>query len=152
MCKSFVGRLDLDMNVIGVREFPLSLMGDVAVLFIELPFNFIYTCDKFRDLFIAKYYKVSKNLNHKNKVNKFVALPGKSVSSSWDRFTAFLMSFPNHRIEDESLKEYFYQVQDDNNKALLDTIVVNALMSRSQRSWIKFLARIRLALLDSKHC
>ena len=29
---------------------------------------------------------------------------------------------PNNRIDDESLKEYFYQGQDDNNKAVLDTI------------------------------
>ena len=55
-------------------------------------------------------------------MNNFVSLPGDSVSSSWDRFTSFLRSFPNHRIDDESLKEYLYQVQDDNNKALLDTI------------------------------
>ena len=30
---------------------------------------------------------------------------------------------PNHRIYDESLKEYFYRGQDENDKALLDTIV-----------------------------
>ena len=40
----------------------------------------------------------------------------------WDRFTSFLRSVPNHRIDDESLKEYFYRGQDDNNKAVLDTI------------------------------
>ena len=32
-------------------------------------------------------------------------------------------SVPNHRIDDESLKEYFYRGHDDNNKAVLDTIV-----------------------------
>ena len=57
-------------------------------------------------------------------MNNFVALPGESVSSSWDRFTSFLRSVPNHRIDDESLKEYLYRGQDDNdNKAVLDTIV-----------------------------
>ena len=54
-------------------------------------------------------------------MNNFVSLPGESVSSSWDRFS-FLRSVPNHRIDDESLKEYFYRGQDDNNKAVLDTI------------------------------
>ena len=34
----------------------------------------------------------------------------------------FLRSVPNHRIDDESLKEYFYRGHDDNNKAVLDTI------------------------------
>ena len=29
---------------------------------------------------------------------------------------------PNHRIYDESLKEYFHRGQDDNNKVVLDTI------------------------------
>ena len=56
-------------------------------------------------------------------MNNFVALPGELVSSSWDRFTLFLRSVPNHRIDDESLNEYFYRGQDDNNKAVLDTIV-----------------------------
>ena len=51
-----------------------------------------------------------------------MALPGESVSSSWDRFTSFLRIFTNHRIDDESLKDYFYRGQDDNNKAVLDTI------------------------------
>ena len=55
-------------------------------------------------------------------MNNFVALPGESVSSSWDRFTSFLRSVPNHRIDEDSLKEYLYWGQDDNNKAVLDTI------------------------------
>ena len=33
-----------------------------------------------------------------------------------------MRSVPNHRIDDESLKEYFNRGQDDNNKAVLDTI------------------------------
>ena len=55
-------------------------------------------------------------------MNNFVALLGELVSSSWDRFSSFLRSVPNHHIDDESLKEYFYRGQDDNNKAVLDTI------------------------------
>ena len=51
-----------------------------------------------------------------------MALPGESVSSSWDRFTSFVRSVPNHRIDDESLKEYLYRGRYDNNKAVLDTI------------------------------
>ena len=51
-----------------------------------------------------------------------MALVGESVSSSRDIFTSFFRSVPNHRIDDESLKEYFYRGQDDNNKAVLDTI------------------------------
>ena len=75
------------------------------------------------DVFLERYYPISKKLNHKDGVNHFVALPGELVSSSWDRFTSFLRSVPNHRIDDESLKEYFYRGHDDNNKAVLDTIV-----------------------------
>ena len=73
-------------------------------------------------LFLARYYPVSKKLNHKDRVNIFEALPEESISSSWDRFTSFLRSVPNHRIYDESLNEYFYRGKDDNNKAVLDTI------------------------------
>ena len=88
--------------------FPLSLTGEATIWFTELPYNSIFTWNKLRDVFLARYYPVSKKLNHKDRVNNFVALPGESVSSSWDRFTSFFRSFPNHRIDDESMKEYFY--------------------------------------------
>ena len=55
-------------------------------------------------------------------MNNFVALPGESVSNSWDRLTSLLRSVPNHHIKYESLKEYFDRGDDDNNKAVLDTI------------------------------
>ena len=33
-----------------------------------------------------------------------------------------MRSVPNYRLDDELQKEYFYHEQDDNNKAVLDTI------------------------------
>jgi len=65
---------------------------------------------------------VSKKLNKKDKLNNYVAVSRESVSRYWDRFTAFMRGVPNHRIDDESLKEYFYRGHDDNGKAVLDTI------------------------------
>ena len=99
----------MDLDVIGLRVFPLSLTGEAAIWFTELPYNSIFTWNQLRDVFLARYYPISKKLNHKDKVNNFVALPRESVSSSWDRFTSFFRSVPNHRIDDESLKEYFYR-------------------------------------------
>ncbi|XP_049344684.1 uncharacterized protein LOC125809056 [Solanum verrucosum] len=121
-CTSCVGRPESNMNVIGSRVFPLSYTGDAAVWFSKLPYNLIHTWDQLHKVFMAKYFPVSKKLNHKDKLNNFVALPGESVSSSWDRFIAFIRSVSNHRIDDESLKKYFYRGQDDNGKVLLDTI------------------------------
>ena len=43
VCKSCVGRPDLDLDVIGLRVFPLSLMGEDAMWFTELPYNSIFT-------------------------------------------------------------------------------------------------------------
>jgi len=110
------------MNVIGLRVAPLSLTDDVALRFSELPYNSIHTWDQLHRVFMAKYFLVSNKLNHKDKLNNFVALPGESVSSSWDRFTAFIKSVLNHRIDDESLKECLCRCQDDNGKDALDTI------------------------------
>ena len=112
----------MDMDVIGLRVFPLSLTGEAAFWFTELPYNSIFTWNQLRDVFLERYYPVSKKLNNKDRVNNFVALPGESVSSSWERFTSFLRSVLNHRMDDESLNEYFNLGQDDNNKAVLDTI------------------------------
>ena len=92
------------MDVIGIRVLPLSLTGEAALWFTELPYNSTFTWNQLRDAFLERYYPVSKKLNHKDRVNNFVALPGESVSSSWDRFTSFLRSVPNHRIDDESPK------------------------------------------------
>ena len=104
------------------KSVPFSLTGEAAIWFTELPYNSIFTWNQLRDCFLGCYYQDSKKLNHKDKVYNFKALPGESVSSSWDRFTSFLRSVPNHRIDDESLTEYFYRRKDDNNKAMLVTI------------------------------
>ena len=108
----------LNLDVIGLRVFSLSLMGVAAIWFTELPYNLIFTWNQLRDVFLARYYPVSKKLNYKDRVNNFVALPGESVSSSSDIFNSFLRSVPNHRIDDKSLKKYFYRGQDDNNKVV----------------------------------
>ena len=81
--KSCIGRPDLDLDVIGFRVFPLSLMGEALIWFTKLPYNSIFTWNKLRDIFLARYYPVAKKLNHKDRVKNFVALPRESVSSSW---------------------------------------------------------------------
>ena len=106
------------MNLIGLRMFPLSLAGEAATRFIELPYNSIHTWDQLRDVFLATQYPVSKKLNQKGKVNTIVALLGQSGSSS----TSFVRGFPKHRVHNESLKEYFDRGKDYNSKAVLDTI------------------------------
>ena len=59
------------------------------------------------DVFLEWYCTVSKKLNHKDRVNNFVALPGESVNSSWDKSIAYMRGVPNHNINNELLKEYF---------------------------------------------
>ena len=112
----------MDVDVIELRVFPLSMIGEAAIWFPKIFYNSIFTWNQLRDISLARYHPVSKKLNYKDRVNNFVALPGESVSNSWDRFTSFLRSVPNHRIDDELLKEYFYWGQGGNNKAVLDTI------------------------------
>ena len=72
--KSFVGRLELDIYVIGLRFFTLSLTSDDALWFYELPCNLIHTSDQLHKVFMAKYFLLSKELNHKDKLNNFVVL------------------------------------------------------------------------------
>ena len=115
VCKSCVGKPNWNMDVIVLRVFPLSLTGEDTIWFTKFPFNSIFTCNQLMDAFLARYYPVSKKLNHKYRVNNFVALPGELVSRFWDRFTAYVRGILNHRIDDESLKEYLYQGQNDNN-------------------------------------
>ena len=43
VCKSCIWRPDLDFDVIGLRVFPLSLMGEASIWFTELPFNSMFT-------------------------------------------------------------------------------------------------------------
>ena len=76
VCKSCVGRPDLVLVVIGLRVFPLSLQGEAAIWLIELPYNSIFTLNQLRDVFLARYYPISKKLNDKDRMNNFVALPG----------------------------------------------------------------------------
>ena len=73
----------MDLDVIGIRVFPLSLMGEAAIWLTELPYNSIFTWNQLRHVFLARYYPVSKKINHKDRVNNFVELPGETISSSW---------------------------------------------------------------------
>ena len=80
---------------------------------------------------------MSKNLNHKDKMNNFVALPGESVSSFLDRFTAFVRSVPYHHIDDESSKNTSTEVKMITTKQCSILLwvdpMVNAYMLRLQR-------------------
>ena len=66
----------MDLDVIGLRVFPLTLTGESTVWFTELPYNSIFIWNKLWDVFLECYYLVSKKLNHKDRVNNFLALPG----------------------------------------------------------------------------
>ena len=126
VCKYCVGRPVLNMDIIGLRVFPLSLTGEDTFVFTKLPYNSIYISIQLRDVLLVCYYPMSKKVNHKDRLNNIAELSGESISSSWDRFTSFLRSVPNERIDDESLNELFYGGKHDNNKTLLDTIVVGS--------------------------
>lgn len=89
------------------------------------------------EAFLAKVFPISKKLTKKDKINNFVVLPGESMSRFWDRFTTFIKSIPNHHINYESLKEYFYRGNDDKNKEALDTIIGGVLLD------ISLLSRLR---------
>ena len=65
---------------------------------------------------------MSKKLNKKEKFNNCIAQPREFVNCFWGIFIAFMRGVPNRRINDELLKEYFYQGLDDNGKVVLDTI------------------------------
>ena len=43
VCRSCVGRPDLDLDVIGLRVFLLLVMGEAAIWFTELFYNSIFT-------------------------------------------------------------------------------------------------------------
>ena len=63
--KSYVGSPNLNMDITGLRVIPLSLIGEAAIWFTKLPYNSIYTWNQLRDVFLARYHLVSKNLNKK---------------------------------------------------------------------------------------
>ena len=79
----------MNVDVIGLRVFPHLQTEEFAFWFSELLYNSIFTWNQLRDAFLARYYPVSKKLNHKDRVNNFVALPGELASSAWDKFTSF---------------------------------------------------------------
>ena len=59
VCKSCVGTPDMDINIINLRVFPLSLMGEATIWLTELTYNSIYNWDQLRILFQARYYQSS---------------------------------------------------------------------------------------------
>ncbi|TMX03846.1 hypothetical protein EJD97_013572, partial [Solanum chilense] len=99
VCKSCVGRPDMNMDGIELRVFPLSLTGESAIWFTDLPCNSIFTWNQLRDSFLPRYYPVSKKLNHKDRANNFVALPGESDVRYWKN-TSAVRSAQNLVVDD----------------------------------------------------
>ena len=49
VCKSCVGKPGLDLDVIGLRVFPLSVTGEDTIWLTDLPYNSIFTWNQQRD-------------------------------------------------------------------------------------------------------
>ena len=54
VCKSCVGRPDLDLTVIGLRVFPLLLMGEAAIWFVKLPYNSSFHLEPTKGRFLSR--------------------------------------------------------------------------------------------------
>ena len=61
VCKSCLGRLDKDLDVIGPRVFTFSLTGHAAMWFTELPYNSIFTWNQLRDVFLHATIRSPRN-------------------------------------------------------------------------------------------
>ena len=68
VCKSCVGRPDLDLDIIGLRVFPLSLTGEDDIWLTELPYNSIFTWNQLRGVLLSRHYPVSNKINQKDRV------------------------------------------------------------------------------------
>ncbi|TMW97799.1 hypothetical protein EJD97_004963 [Solanum chilense] len=112
----------------------LMQMFTARALFSKLPYedphDHIAKLRLLMNVFLARYYPVPRKLNHKDRVNNFVALPEELISSSLDRFTSFVRGVPNHCIDDESSKDYFYREQDDIIRKYLILLRVFLMMMR----------------------
>lgn len=107
VCISSVERPTLNIDTIRLRVFSLLFTCDDTIWLFELLYNSITTWDGVHKVFLDKYFPLSKKLNLKDKLYKFIALHGESVRSFWDRFIGFMKSVPNPHIDDDSLNEYF---------------------------------------------
>lgn len=71
----------------------------------------MHTWLKLRDVFLELFFRMLKKSNHKDKLNNFVEPLIESVSSSWEKFTAFVRGVFNNRIDDDSLKDISTEVR-----------------------------------------
>lgn len=119
---SSVAPSDLDMDVIALKVFPVSLIGDATIWFSTPPYNSITTWDGLHRVFLAKYFSILKKMKLKDKIHNFMDTPRELISDAWERFTDYMSSVSNHWINDESLNKYINHGIDDNGKVVLDTI------------------------------
>ena len=55
VCKNCVGIPNIDMDIIRLRVFPLSLTREAATWFTKFPYNSIYPWDQLRYVFLERY-------------------------------------------------------------------------------------------------
>lgn len=106
-----------------LKILPFIIHCFCVVWLVDISYNSIHAWDQLHRFFIEKYFPHSMKINHKDKLNNFVALPRESMNISWDRFCTFIKTCLNHLISKDSFKEYFYKGPDENGNVVLDTIV-----------------------------
>lgn len=111
------------MNVMRLIVFPLSLVKDAAIWFDKLAYKSFYTQDQFRNVFLARqYYGVQKPQQQRQSEKLYGTTQGVG-KYLLGKIYCIREMVPNHYIDDELLKNYFYRGQHDNNSDVLNIIM-----------------------------
>ena len=88
----------MDNDIAKLKLFTLSLRDCAKTWFSSLPQNSIYSRDKCKDVFIAKYFPPTKIISLRNPIMSFKQFEYEHFAQSWEIMKLMMSNCPTHGL------------------------------------------------------
>ncbi|XP_056857116.1 uncharacterized protein LOC130506482 [Raphanus sativus] len=119
-------------DALKLRLFPFSL-GDKARQWEKsLPSDSITTWDECKEVFLDKFFSISRTAKIRNEISGFQQRNLESFSEAWERFKGYQAHCPHHGFSKESLLSTFYRGAIPQCRNRLDTASNGFFLGRNE--------------------
>ena len=107
-------------DAIRLRLFPFSLNNKAKAWLTSLPPGTINTWDGLINVFLAKYFPLTKSAKMRNDVTNFFQQDQESLYETWERFKDLLRKCPHHGLPMWMQMQPFYNSFHPNTQTMVD--------------------------------
>ena len=107
-------------DAIRLRLFPFSLNNKAKAWLTSLPLGTINTWDGLVNVFLTKYFPLTKSPKMRNDITNFFQQDQESLYENWERFKDLLRKCPHHGLPMWMQMQPFYNSFHPNTQTMVD--------------------------------